>query len=812
MMEKEEKDILEGLNPAQEAAVRNTEGPTLIIAGAGSGKTRVLTCRIAWLLAHGVKPGEVMALTFTKKAAGEMKSRIAELVGERKARWICMGTFHSVFVRFLREFADRLGYPQQFTIWDQSDSKSAIKQCIKEMQLDEKFYKPGPVQSRISLAKNNLCTVAGYRKDPQLMEEDRARKQFQFADLYARYSEKCKQAGAMDFDDILLNMNILLKNHPDVREIIASRFRYILVDEYQDTNFAQYLIVKRLAEAHKNICVVGDDSQSIYSFRGARIENILRFRKDYPEAQLFRLEQNYRSTQNIVNAANSVIAHNSNRIPKECFSKAETGAKVQLIKAFTEQEEAYLTASSIVDRIFADKAPYSSFVILYRTNAQSRAFEENLRRKNLPYRIYGGHSFYDRAEVKDMLAYFRLVVNPKDDEAFRRIINNPPRGIGDTSMERLALLANNKQCSLFEASSSTLDEFAAVGLREATAAKFRAFTGMLAPFIEQSRTEEAFTLAARIGDACGYVMAVRLDKTPEGLSRAENIEELFNSVKEYSEEEAEMRRELADDAPGEGMEIVTLSDFLENISLLSEGEKDELVEGDDNDNKITLMTIHAAKGLEFPYVYITGMEEGLFPSDSLNVTAAEIEEERRLFYVALTRAEKVATISYAKSRMQWGHTDTHTVSRFVKEIDRRYLDGTLDEEQSPFGNLGSGSSWGSSQPRYSSQGSWQRPYGGNRNPAQTYPQARPQPAKPAAPQPTVHAAFSRPTRTPSADFQADAIADLRPGQRVEHDRFGFGEILRFEDNGPQMKAIVRFDDSGEKTLLLKFAKLRIVHS
>ncbi len=812
MMEKEEKDILEGLNTAQEAAVRNTEGPTLIIAGAGSGKTRVLTCRIAWLLAHGVKPGEVMALTFTKKAAGEMKTRIAELVGERKARWICMGTFHSVFVRFLREFADRLGYPQQFTIYDQSDSKSAIKLCIKELELDEKNYKPGPIQSRISLAKNNLYTVAGYRNDAQLMEEDRATHRSKLIDVYARYSEKCKQAGAMDFDDILLNMNILLKNHPDVREMIASRFRYILVDEYQDTNYAQYLIVKRLAEAHKNICVVGDDSQSIYSFRGARIENILRFRKDYPEARLFRLEQNYRSTQNIVNAANSVIAHNSNRIPKECFSKAETGAKVQLIKAFTEQEEAYLTASSIVDRIFADKAPYSSFVILYRTNAQSRAFEENLRRKNLPYRIYGGHSFYDRAEVKDMLAYFRLVVNPKDDEAFRRVINNPPRGIGDTSMERLALLANNKQCSLFEAASSTLDELATVGLREATAAKFRAFTGMLAPFIEQSRTEEAFTLAARIGDACGYVMAVRLDKTPEGLSRAENVEELFNSVKEYSEEEAEMRRELADDTPGEGMEIVTLSDFLENISLLSEGEKDELVEGDDNDNKITLMTIHAAKGLEFPYVYITGMEEGLFPSDSLNVTAAEIEEERRLFYVALTRAEKVATISYAKSRMQWGRTDTHTVSRFVKEIDRRYLDGTPDSEESPFGNWGSGSSWGSSQPRYSSQGSWQRPYGGNRNPAQTNPQARPQPQKPAVPQPTVHAAFSRPTRTPSANFQADAIADLRPGQRVEHDRFGFGEILRFEDNGPQMKAIVRFDDSGEKTLLLKFAKLRIVHS
>ena len=446
-MQNEEKSILEGLNPAQAEAVRQTEGPTLIIAGAGSGKTRVLTCRIAWLLAHDVKPGEVMALTFTKKAAGEMKERIAALVGERKARWICMGTFHSVFVRFLREFADRLGYPQQFTIWDQSDSKSAIKQCIKELELDDKVYKPGYIQSRISLAKNNLCTVAAYRKDAQLQEEDRARKQFRLVDVYARYAEKCKQAGAMDFDDILLNMLILFKYHPDAMEAIAARFRYILVDEYQDTNYVQYLIVKYLAKRHNNICVVGDDSQSIYSFRGARIENILRFRKDYPEAKLFRLEQNYRSTQMIVNAANSVIAHNSNRIPKECFSKAEVGEKIQIIKAFTEQEEAYLTASSIVERIYTDKAPYSSFVILYRTNAQSRAFEENLRRKNLPYRIYGGHSFYERAEVKDMLAYFRLAVNPHDDEAFRRVINNPPRGIGDTSMERLALLAGNKQSS-----------------------------------------------------------------------------------------------------------------------------------------------------------------------------------------------------------------------------------------------------------------------------------------------------------------------------------------------------------------------------
>ena len=796
-MQNEEKSILEGLNPAQAEAVRQTEGPTLIIAGAGSGKTRVLTCRIAWLLAHGVKPWEVLALTFTNKAAGEMKNRIAEMVGENRARRIWMGTFHSIFVRFLRQYADKLGYPSAFTIYDQADSRNVIKQCIKELQLDDKIYKPAGVQNRISLVKNNLYTADAYRRSDEFLAEDRSTKRGRLCDIYTRYAEKCKTSGAMDFDDILLNMNILLRYFPDACSEIAGRFKYILVDEYQDTNYAQYLIIKRLAANHHNLCVVGDDSQSIYSFRGARIENILKFREDYRDAKLFRLEQNYRSTQTIVGAANSLIAHNTNRIPKECFSQAANGEKIHLIKAFTEQEEAYLVASSIVERIYTDKAPYSSFAILYRTNAQSRAFEENFRRKNLPYRIYGAHSFFDRMEVKDILAYLRLAVNPRDDEAFRRIINTPSRGIGAASMERLALLAAQKLCSLFEAASAPAEELADVGLKDAAGSRFRAFAEMFAPFIAAATTEDAFTLASKIEHTIGYSRYIREDDKitkGEAEERLNNIEELFNSIQEFVEETAERRREMADDVEGEGLEIVTLSQYLESVSLMSEVEKDDVAEGEETGNKITLMTIHSAKGLEFPYVYVVGMEEGLFPSDSLNSTASEIEEERRLFYVAITRAEKVATLSFARSRMQWGQTQVHSKSRFLKEIDSRWLDSALEDDESPLG-------WGNSQPRYAPQNFWQR---------SSRPQFQSQPAKPAAPQPVARPTFSRPTRTPSLDFKADAIADLRPGQRVEHDRFGFGEILRFEDQGPQMKAIVKFDESGEKTLLLKFAKLRIV--
>lgn len=791
MMEKEEKDILEGLNPAQEAAVRNTEGPTLIIAGAGSGKTRVLTCRIAWLLAHGVKPWEILALTFTNKAATEMKTRISDYVGEEKARRIWMGTFHSVFVRFLRKYADLLGYPQSFTIYDQTDSRSVIKECIRELDLGEKVYKPAAVQNRISLLKNNLYTAATYKNSFEEIAKDQASLRGKICDIYSLYAKKCKASGAMDFDDLLLKTSILLKKYPDACNEVSSRFRFILVDEYQDTNYAQYSIIKRLSVNHHNLCVVGDDSQSIYRFRGALIENILQFQKDYPDAKLFRLEQNYRSTQNIVNAANSLIEHNAKRIHKECFSRAEIGEKIHLLKGFNEMKEADLVASSIVDRINMDKASYSSFAILYRTNDQSRPLEQSLRWKNLPYRTYGSHPFFERMEVKDMIAYFRLAVNPKDDASFHRVINTPSRGIGTTSMERLTRLATLKQCSLYEAASSE-NEMEQVGIKDATASKFHSFANMIASFSKDLFTTDAFTLAKRIEITVGYTRSIRGDERmtmDEINERLRNIEELFNGIKVFVDTALEKEPENNNENNYQGEDSTSLRKYLEDIALMTDKEKDDSLET--TGNKITLMSIHAAKGTEFPYVYITGMEDELFPAPSLMKSEADLEEERRLFYVALTRAEKVVTLSFARSRLQWGEAKPHTVSRFVREIDRRYLDGTPDSEESPF--------------------FWQRPYGGNRNPAQTV--SRPvQTVLRPTPQPTVHAAFSRPTRTPSANFQADAIADLRPGQRVEHDRFGFGEILRFEDNGPQMKAIVRFDDSGEKTLLLKFAKLRIVHS
>ena len=602
MMNNSQTDLFEGLNSAQKAAVECTEGPSLIIAGAGSGKTRVLTCRVAHILEGDCRPGQVLALTFTKKAAGEMKERVALLVGDRKARWIQMGTFHSVFIRFLREYASQLGYPEHFTIYDQTDSRSVIKQCIKELELDDKNYKPAVVQSIISMAKNSLVTVGGYRANVENMERDRIARRPRLADVYQRYQEKCRAAGAMDFDDILLQMNILLARFPEACQDIASRFRYILVDEYQDTNHAQYMILRRLAEPHHNICVVGDDSQSIYGFRGARIENILRFKKDYPEAKEFRLEQNYRSTQTIVAAANSLIAHNERRLRKECFSRAGVGEKIGVIKAYTESEEAHLIASSIVERIYAEKASYDAFAILYRTNAQSRAFEEALRKRNLPFRIYGGHAFYERAEIKDMLAYFKLAVNPRDDESFRRVVNVPARGIGDTSIERLAVAAATARCPLYNAPLLENEKLYAAGLKDAAIKKLREFVALMEPLSEKTEKADCYELALEIGQVSGYLAALKSENTPEGLARFENVEELFNSIKEYSEEESEMRQILSEDGEAPVQGVVTLGDYLENIYMLSEAEKDDTQDPDrDHTNKIVLMTVHAAKGLEFNF-------------------------------------------------------------------------------------------------------------------------------------------------------------------------------------------------------------------
>ena len=792
-MDNSQTDLFEGLNSAQKAAVLSTEGPSLIVAGAGSGKTRVLTCRVAHILEGDCRPGEVLALTFTKKAAGEMKERVALLVGERKARWIQMGTFHSIFIRFLREYAALLGYPQNFTIYDQTDSRSVLKHCIKELELDDKAYKPAVIQNVISMAKNSLVTVAAYRADVEIMERDRVARRPRTADVYELYQKKCLAAGAMDFDDILLNMNILLKHFPEACASVAGRFRYILVDEYQDTNHAQYAILRRLADPHRNICVVGDDAQSIYGFRGARIENILRFKKDYPEAKEFRLEQNYRSTQTIVAAANSLIAHNERRLHKECFSRAGIGEKIGVIKAYTESEEAHLIASSIVERIYASKASYDSFAILYRTNAQSRALEEALRKRNLPFRIYGGHAFFERAEIKDMLGYFKLVVNPQDDESFRRVINVPARGIGDTTIDRLAAAAAKAGCPLYNAPLLENEKLYAAGLKDAAIKKLRDFVVMMEQLAEKAEAADCYDLALEIGNATGYLAALKADTSPEGLGRFENVEELFSSIKEYSEEETEMRQVLADDGEDPVDTVVRMSDYLENIYLMSEVEKDDAQDPErDQTNKITLMTVHSAKGLEFPYVYISGMEENLFPSESMNDTPDKIEEERRLFYVALTRAAKVVTVSYAQNRRKWGSTESTRPSRFLREIDRQYYavepDSAMDRYD-PFPKT---------RFQRSDFETFRRP---SPAPRQSVP---PMPQRPVRPTP------SAPTHTPSAGFAPSPVSALRTGQRVEHDRFGYGEILSLEGDGPDKKAVVRFDNGGQKTLLLKFAKLRIV--
>lgn len=763
------EDIFKGLNTAQDKAVREIAGPCLIVAGAGSGKTKVLTCRIANILTTGCLPSRILALTFTKKAANEMKERIASLVGAEKARWLWMGTFHSIFIRFLRGNAALLGYPEQFTIYDQSDSRSAIRQCIKELELDEKTYTPNSVQSRISNAKNNLITPKAYRADQEIMQQDMKSKRGRICDIYDLYAKKCKTAGAMDFDDILLNTNILFKNHPDALNQIRDRFSYILVDEYQDTNYAQYLILKKLAEVHKNICVVGDDSQSIYAFRGARVENILKFAQDYPGALQVRLEQNYRSTQTIVNAANSVIEKNHNRLKKKCFSAAEEGEKVVIIKAYSEQDEAFRIATSIKDRILCERAEYASFAILYRTNAQSRALEEALRKSNIPYKVLAGHAFFDRAEVKDTISYFKLVVNPHDDQAFLRVVNLPARGIGPTTLTRLIEAANARSISLYEAVSLPNEDLFLTGLKEAPITKLRAFASIIGELHLKSTTTDAYDLAKEVGNVTGYLTALRSDTSVEGGSRLENVEELFNSVQHFIESEKSL---------DETIELLTLSEYLENIALLSDAEKGD-DEKKEDDNKVKLMTVHSSKGLEYPYVYIAGMEEGLFPSEGNGGKVEDIEEERRLCYVAMTRAKKCITMSYATTRMRWGSHISNNPSRFLKEIDPSFLDSPIED------------------------GMWSAAMFEQRTASNPYsrPSERPIPR----PTPSVAA-----PHTPSENFTPSAIGELAVGQRVEHFRFGFGTIISLEGNNSEKKAIVSFNKGGNKTLLLKFAKLRII--
>ena len=810
-MENERSTILEGLNSEQKRAVSCVDGPVLIVAGAGSGKTRVLTSRIAYILEKGCDPAQVLALTFTKKAASEMKERIALMVGEKRARRLCMGTFHSVFIRFLREFSESLGYPSTFTIYDTSDSVSAIKTCLKELQLDDKVYKPKDVLSRISMAKNNLVTASAYRRNTTAIQNDAAAKKPRICDIYELYSAKCKQAGVMDFDDILLNMNILLRDNPVALETIASRFRYIMVDEYQDTNFAQYLILKKLSQAHQNLCVVGDDSQSIYAFRGAKIENILNFKKDYPQHNIFRLEQNYRSTKVIVDAANSVIAKNTARIPKECYSMGDEGDRIRLIKAYTEQEEAVLIASAIANKIYADSAQYQDFAILYRTNAQSRSLEEALRKRNLPYMIYSGNSFFERAEVKDMMAYFKLAVNLNDDESFKRVVNKPARGIGDTSMAALAAAAVQHETSLFKAAFA--DDLETFGLKSPAVKKIREFCEMMSRLCLRVQKEDAYTVATALAMESGLLMFYKSDTSIEGQARTANVEELLNSVKSYIEERHnEMFEEMqAEGEIAEGVEltaadlpIVTLGDYLENVSLLSAVD----VEEDENgSNKIALMTVHSSKGLEFPYVFVAGLEENIFPSGGWLATESEVEEERRLFYVAMTRAKKVLQLSFAQTRMRNGKHESNQPSRFVREIDPKYIENPITKEDIQSRSNEDDSSfrsWGGGQ-RFSRTGT--NTYG--RSGAVVTQKRMPEPIRRTEPT-VVRRVQPVPARVADVDFEPTPILQLRAGQRIEHNRFGYGQIVEISGTPADLKAKIAFDDHGEKILILKYAKIRVI--
>ena len=818
-MENGKSVILEGLNSEQKAAVSCVDGPVLIVAGAGSGKTRVLTSRIAYILERGCEPSEILALTFTKKAASEMKERIAVMVGERKARRLFMGTFHSVFIRFLREFAESLGYPSTFTIYDTSDSVSAIKTCLKELQLDDKVYKPKDVLSRISMAKNNLVTAEAYMKNANAIQKDTHAKKPLIWKIYQLYSLKCKQAGVMDFDDILLNMNILFRDNKEALETIAGRFKYIMVDEYQDTNYAQYLILKKLSMFHHNLCVVGDDSQSIYAFRGAKIENILNFKKDYPEHHIFRLEQNYRSTKVIVDAANSLIAKNSARIPKECYSMGEDGEKIKLIQAYTEQEEALLIASSIISRIQSARSEYQDFAILYRTNSQSRALEEALRKRNLPYVIYSGNSFFERAEVKDMMAYFKLAVNVNDNESFKRVVNKPARGIGDTSISALTAAASAHGTSLFKAAFA--EDLEKYGLKQAAVKKIRDFCEMIARLCVRSVKEDAYTVAAALAMESGLLMFYKSDTSIEGQSRTANVEELLNSVRNYIDEKHnEMFEEMqADGSVGEGVEltsadlpVVTLGDYLENVSLLSAVDIDD---DEESSNKISLMTVHSSKGLEFPFVYVVGMEENLFPSGGSMATETEIEEERRLFYVAMTRAKKAVQFSFASTRMRNGKHESNSPSRFIREVDSKYIsnplssdfedDSASENEGFSFGRRGWGSagSYGRSGAVRTEKPSFRRELPGA---AQSRPAAQVRPASTTPvrrPQPQA-------SHVPDADFEPTPILQLKAGQRIEHNRFGYGKIIEITGSAADLKAKISFDNHGDKILILKYAKVRVV--
>ena len=805
-------DILRELNDSQRVAVEYCDGASLVIAGAGSGKTRVLTYKIAWLLELGMKPWQILALTFTNKAAREMKERIGRLVGEEQARYLQMGTFHSVFARILRAEADKIGYNANFTIYDQTDARSLVKTIIKEMGLDDKVYKPSSVADRISLAKNHLLLPQAYQQSAWAAD-DVTQKRPQLANIYIRYAERCRQANAMDFDDLLVQTWVLFQNHEEVRQKYVEKFNFVLVDEYQDTNFAQQSIVYQLTKERQKVCVVGDDAQSIYSFRGANIDNILNFQSLYNNAKLFKLEQNYRSTQLIVQAANSLIRRNERQIPKNVFSKNEHGEKLQLKPAYSDREEALIVTQDIKRLKRQDSCNWSDFAILYRTNSQSRSFEEQMRKDGIPYRIYGGLSFYQRKEIKDVIAYFRLIANPDDEEAFKRIINYPARGIGDTTVGKIIQTAQAYGVSLWQVIKQPV--LFPMDVSKGTMTKIQNFRQLIEGWIERLQTEDAYTLGHDIIMNSGISKDIYGGRNPEDISRQENLEEFLGGMQDFVESRRE--EDMGDE--------VYLPDFLQEVALLTDLDSDD---GDSND-KVVLMTVHSAKGLEFPTVFVVGLEENIFPSPMCTNSLRELEEERRLLYVAITRAEKHCILTCAQNRFRYGRMEYDTPSRFIRDIDPELLqihseaggaDGYGAVQRKAYnrydgGAYGTGTTGGYSRSsRFESEGpEWMQ----NPRPVATQFKADPKPRavaprKPEKPVDPFGSNFKRVYNAvaPRPMATDPSASELHEGVRIEHMRFGVGTVVRIEGTGENTKATVEFTNAGTKQLLLKFAKFKVL--
>ncbi len=772
------EQYLRQLNESQRDAVLCTEGPVMIIAGAGSGKTRVLVHRIVHMMKNGIDPFHILSLTFTNKAAREMKNRIANVAGD-EARNLWMGTFHSVFAKLLRVEAHRIGYPSNFTIYDSDDSKNLIREIVKEQGMDEKIYKPGLVYNRISSAKSNLYSWKDYQENTELTNDDKYAGKPHIGLLYELYQKRCIKASAMDFDDLLFNTYVLLRDSAEMLDKYQDKFRYILVDEFQDTNYAQYIIVRKLAARRENICVVGDDAQSIYAFRGANIQNILSFESDYPDLKTFKLEQNYRSTKTIVEAANSVIANNKNQLKKSVWTDNQSGNKIRLIKGLSDNEEGNMVANSIFQEKMNNQVHNKYFAILYRTNAQSRSMEEALRRKGIPYRIYGGISFYARKEIKDMLSYFRLTVNPDDEEALKRIINYPKREIGKTTLDKIIIAADKHNLSLWKVMENI--NSIETGINASTRHRISDFVNMIRSFGVLLKTKNAFDIASHIATSAGLLKELYADKSPEGISHYENLQELLNGIKEFTE-----KGTTALPAPSAELEaqpeLRTLDVFLQDIALVTDSESDST-----NEDTVSLMTIHSAKGLEFKYVYVVGLEENLFPSQLSLHSRADLEEERRLFYVAITRAEHQLTISYAVSRYKWGNLIGCEPSRFIAEINPEFI----DDQTALVTRVND----------YDRQRNWSG-FGKSNTQTET--------VEPGGNFKKLRHLKTEVVSTTETEFVADDPNEIKAGMEVEHQKFGTGKVVLMEGRFPDLKATVLFPSHGNKNLLLKYAKLRII--